>query len=75
MYAPQVATDLGFTVLSLADLIAKGAASPAEAVAPSPDDLCTIMYTSGRSGGRGSVAGRGRPCECPGGGAGPGPLR
>lgn len=44
---PQAAADQGYVVLSLEELMAKGAAAPVEPVAPSPDDLCTIMYTSG----------------------------
>jgi long-chain acyl-CoA synthetase len=37
-------------VLSWGDALDAGAASPAEPVPPSPDDYCTIMYTSGTTG-------------------------
>ena len=37
-------------VHSFDELLALGAAKPAEPVPPKPDDLCTIMYTSGEGG-------------------------
>ncbi|KXZ49465.1 hypothetical protein GPECTOR_21g691 [Gonium pectorale] len=48
--AVKTATELGYTVHSLSALMELGAKQPAEAVAPKPDDLCTIMYTSGTTG-------------------------
>ncbi len=39
---------------SLDELIKLGTEKPAEPVAPKPDDLCTIMYTSGGGGGVGA---------------------
>ena len=32
------------------DFLAMGESAPAEAVAPKPDDIATIMYTSGTTG-------------------------
>jgi len=41
---------LGISVYSFDDFLALGRANPAEPVPPKPDDLCTIMYTSGTTG-------------------------
>ena len=38
------------SVLTLPELLAKGEAKPAPPVPPAPEDLCTIMYTSGTTG-------------------------
>jgi long-chain acyl-CoA synthetase len=46
----QVLTAAGVNVMSYDALAAAGAAKPAEAVPPKPDDYCTIMYTSGTTG-------------------------
>jgi len=43
-------TDLGMTLKSFDELLAEGAATPAEPIKASPEDLCTIMYTSGTTG-------------------------
>ncbi|PNW73635.1 hypothetical protein CHLRE_13g566650v5 [Chlamydomonas reinhardtii] len=48
--AAKAAKDLGYVVHSFDELLALGAAKPAEPVPPKPDDLCTIMYTSGTTG-------------------------
>ncbi|KAG2439883.1 hypothetical protein HYH02_010513 [Chlamydomonas schloesseri] len=48
--AAKAAKDLGYVVHSFAELLALGAAKPAEPVPPKPEDLCTIMYTSGTTG-------------------------
>ncbi|KAG2497767.1 hypothetical protein HYH03_004039 [Edaphochlamys debaryana] len=48
--AVKAAKDLGYTVHSFAEALEVGAASPAEPVPPKPEDLCTIMYTSGTTG-------------------------
>ena len=42
--------DLGVTVYSFDDFMALGKANPAEARGAKPEDLCTIMYTSGTTG-------------------------
>ena len=47
----QTAKDLEYDVYSFAELVELGAKSPAAAIPPSPEDLCTIMYTSGTTGG------------------------
>ncbi len=41
----------GLSVTSFVDLESQGAAAPAAPVPPKPEDLCTIMYTSGTTGG------------------------
>ncbi|KAG1667988.1 hypothetical protein FOA52_000632 [Chlamydomonas sp. UWO 241] len=41
---------LGYKVLSFADLLEMGAASPRDPIPPKPTDLATIMYTSGTTG-------------------------
>jgi hypothetical protein len=46
----QAAKDLGVAVHSFDEFLDLGRASPADAVPPSPDDYCTIMYTSGTTG-------------------------
>lgn len=48
--AIETATGLGFKVVSFADLKQMGSEKPSEAVPPKPEDLCTIMYTSGTTG-------------------------
>ncbi|KAJ3070184.1 long-chain fatty acid-CoA ligase, partial [Podochytrium sp. JEL0797] len=40
----------GLKLVSLVELQALGKANPVEPVAPTPDDLCCIMYTSGSTG-------------------------
>lgn len=40
----------GVSVLSWDEAIESGSASPVKSVPPSPDDYCTIMYTSGTTG-------------------------
>ena len=40
----------GLVVESFDELQKQGAATPAAAVPPKPDDYCTIMYTSGTTG-------------------------
>ncbi len=47
---PQSAKGLGYKVLSFDELKALGAASPVPPHPPKPEDLCTIMYTSGTTG-------------------------
>jgi long-chain acyl-CoA synthetase len=42
---------LGIQVTSWADALVAGAAKPAAPVPPTADDYCTIMYTSGTTGG------------------------
>jgi long-chain acyl-CoA synthetase len=46
----QALTAAGVSVMSYDALAAAGAAKPVGAVAPKPDDYCTIMYTSGTTG-------------------------
>ncbi|WIA35224.1 hypothetical protein OEZ86_003686 [Tetradesmus obliquus] len=48
--AVQVLTAAGVSVMSFEALAQAGAAKPVAAVAPKPDDYCTIMYTSGTTG-------------------------
>ena len=43
-------TDAGLTLKSFDELLAEGAAKPVEPRACTPEDLCTIMYTSGTTG-------------------------
>ncbi len=43
-------TAAGYTVHSFDELKELGNKTPAEAVPPSPEDLATIMYTSGTTG-------------------------
>jgi long-chain acyl-CoA synthetase len=45
-------------VVSFDELMAKGKAAPAEPVPPKPEDLCTIMYTSGTTGEAGTWRGQ-----------------
>jgi long-chain acyl-CoA synthetase len=40
----------GIAVTSYEDLMQQGAAKPAAAVPPKPEEYCTIMYTSGTTG-------------------------
>jgi long-chain acyl-CoA synthetase len=40
----------GLTVQSWDETLAVGRAAPAAPVAPTPEDYCTIMYTSGTTG-------------------------
>jgi long-subunit acyl-CoA synthetase (AMP-forming) len=42
-------------VVSWSDLLAAGAKAPAAPQPPGAEELCTIMYTSGTTGGRGGV--------------------
>lgn len=46
----QAVKAMGYKILSFAELQAMGEAQPRDAVPPRPDDLCTIMYTSGTTG-------------------------
>lgn len=46
----QTIESLGYKVYSFNTVAALGKATPAEPVPPSPEDLCTIMYTSGTTG-------------------------
>ena len=48
--ALQPVTDLGLKVYSLDEFRSLGKQSPAEPRLAQPDDLCTIMYTSGTTG-------------------------
>mmetsp|Transcript_9256 Transcript_9256/g.16316 ORF Transcript_9256/g.16316 Transcript_9256/m.16316 type:complete len:660 (-) Transcript_9256:759-2738(-) len=43
-------TDKGYKVYSMDEVVALGVATPAEPVPPGPEDLATIMYTSGTTG-------------------------
>jgi acyl-CoA synthetase (AMP-forming)/AMP-acid ligase II len=54
---PQALTAKGLTVLSWPEALESGKAVPTDAVPPTPDDYCTIMYTSGTTG---EAEGRGR---------------
>ena len=47
----QAVKDKGYSLFSFDELKKLGAAKPVEPVPPSPEDLCTIMYTSGTTGG------------------------
>ena len=42
--------DLGAKALTWQELLDLGKEKPADAVAPKPEDICTIMYTSGALG-------------------------
>ena len=46
----QAVSALGIEVCSWEEALAAGAEAPVEPVPPSPDDYCTIMYTSGTTG-------------------------
>eukprot|EP00879_Flechtneria_rotunda_P001890 GHRR01002062.1.p1 GENE.GHRR01002062.1~~GHRR01002062.1.p1 ORF type:complete len:668 (+),score=222.63 GHRR01002062.1:317-2320(+) len=46
----QAFADAGVKLLSWDELLDIGTRKPRDAVPPSPDDLCTIMYTSGTTG-------------------------
>ncbi|KAF6251919.1 acetyl-CoA synthetase-like protein [Scenedesmus sp. NREL 46B-D3] len=48
--AKQAVTAAGVQLLSWEQLLQLGADNPRDAVPPSPEDLCTIMYTSGTTG-------------------------
>ena len=48
--AAAAAKAIGVAVYSWEEFLALGRSHPAEAVPPSPEDLCTIMYTSGTTG-------------------------
>jgi acyl-coenzyme A synthetase/AMP-(fatty) acid ligase len=47
----QAVKDKGYSLFSFDELKKLGAAKPVEPVPPSPEDLCTIMFTSGTTGG------------------------
>jgi acyl-CoA synthetase (AMP-forming)/AMP-acid ligase II len=49
-YVLQAVTAAGVKLLSWEQLLQLGADNPCDAVPPSPDDLSTIMYTSGTTG-------------------------
>jgi long-chain acyl-CoA synthetase len=51
----QAITAAGVKLLSWEQLLQLGADNPRDAVPPSPDDLCTIMYTSGTTGACGKL--------------------
>jgi long-chain acyl-CoA synthetase len=46
----QTAKDKGFTMVAFEDLIVTGQGKPVDPIPPFPDDLSTIMYTSGTTG-------------------------
>jgi acyl-CoA synthetase (AMP-forming)/AMP-acid ligase II len=46
----QAVKDKGCTLFSFDELKKLGVEKPVEPVPPSPEDLCTIMYTSGTTG-------------------------
>ena len=46
----EITEQAGVKVLSWGEMLALGRGAPAEAIPPKPDDLCTIMYTSGTTG-------------------------
>lgn len=48
--AIEAAKALGMAVYSFEEFLALGEANPAAPVPPKPEDLCTIMYTSGTTG-------------------------
>lgn len=43
----QATKELGYELFSFEELIQMGKDKPAEPIPPKPEDLCTIMYTSG----------------------------
>lgn len=45
--ASQTTTSLGIRVFEFQEFARVGSANPAEPTPPKPEDLCTIMYTSG----------------------------
>ncbi len=52
MHMPaQAIKALGCNVLSWVEAVAMGAAKPCAAIRPTKEDVCTIMYTSGTTGG------------------------
>jgi len=48
--AKKAVTDLGIALISFGDLLAEGASKPVPHVECNPEDMCTIMYTSGTTG-------------------------
>ena len=48
--AQEIVEQAGVRVLSWDEMLALGRGAPAEAIPPKPEDLCTIMYTSGTTG-------------------------
>ena len=46
----QAAEASGIKVQSWEEFLSMGRTRPAEAIPPKPEDLCTIMYTSGTTG-------------------------
>jgi len=46
----QAVKDKGYTLYSFDELMKLGAEKPAKPVPPKPDDISTIMYTSGTTG-------------------------
>jgi hypothetical protein len=48
--APQIIEGLNIALMSWEEALESGKLSPAEPVPPSPEDYCTIMYTSGTTG-------------------------
>ena len=46
----QAAEELGIKAYSFDEFLAMGRSKPADAIPPTLDDLCTIMYTSGTTG-------------------------
>ena len=60
----QSISDRGnYQVFTFDGLLKMGAEKPAQPVPPSPEDLCTIMYTSGTTGG-GGARGQVGVCVC-----------
>ena len=55
----------GIAVLSFDEIMEKGKAAPVEPVAPKAEDICTIMYTSGTTGGCSSSSALHRPPHPP----------
>ena len=46
----EAAKSLGIAVYSFDEFLALGRSKPAQPIPPKPEDLCTIMYTSGTTG-------------------------
>lgn len=63
LLAPQSASDLGYKVYSWDEFSKLGESRPAAPVPPFPNDLSTIMYTSGTTGTNHRVSTR-HACHC-----------
>lgn len=46
----QPFSDLGISTASMDEVTSQGGAKPKDPIVPKPDDMCTIMYTSGTTG-------------------------